>query len=200
MAAVVAVGAALGAVSRAVDTASWAPAWAGNVLAPWLIGAWVAGASVAVTGASIVGAKVSTASSDRAWGAAAGLALLCGTVFTYLALAGGDAVRLAPGLVLLALAAGPAMGLAGAAMRAGARGHLAAGALLGAALVADGVLLQIGDRTGLERLAMGLVAIAGLALAGWIGRWPAAGAALLIGLALVVGELAILAVLDLSLP
>lgn len=45
-----------------------------------------------------------------------------------------------------------------------------------------------------------LVAITGLALAGWIAHWPAAGAALLIGLALVVGELTTLAVLDLPLP
>ena len=90
--------------------------------------------------------------------------------------------------------AGPPWGLPAPAYMAEGVAVLAAGALLGAALVADGVLLQVGERSAAERVAMGLLATGGLALGGRIGRVPGAAAALLIGLSVVAIELATLTV------
>ena len=57
-----------------------------------------------------------------------------------------------PGLAFLAVTAGPAYGAAGAALWRGERGRLAAAATLGAALVAEGLLLQLGERSVLGGL------------------------------------------------
>ncbi len=164
-------GALLGVASRWVDTAAWAPAWAGNVLSPWLVAAWLAG---------------SATRQSRA-GAVAGLLLLATTVATYLLLGGQDTQRLLPALAVVAAVAGPALGAAG-----GIGGRTGAAAL-GAVLVGEGVLLQLGDRGLGERVLFAGEALAGLAVAARGGG--GIGAALAVGMgAVLVGAVIIGAV------
>lgn len=146
-----AAGVLAGLLSRAVDTAPWAPAWIGQVLAPWLALAWLAG--------------VATARPDRA-GPLLGLATLGAVVATYLVAAGPDAGGLWPVLVPISVIAGPAYGWAGAAWRAGGRMAGPGLALLGAALLVEGASLQLGERALLERIGFGLEALIGLAIVG----------------------------------
>lgn len=153
-----AAGTILGVVSRLTDTAAWAPSWIGYVFSPWLAAAWLTGI---------------TAPTPRA-GAWHGVALLLTTVAVYLALAGTDAAVWAPRLIPIALVAGPVFGAAGAAWRG--RGPLAhaAGALLGASVAIEGLLLQLIAQSGAERILLagesllGLVLLIGLA--GWATR------------------------------
>ena len=148
-------GAALGAVSRLTDTAAWAPAWIGYVFTPWLAAAWLAGA---------------TARRPRT-GAARGLALLLATVAAYLMLAAGDASTLGPRLLALALLAGPIFGAAGAAWRAGAQYGRLAGALLGASVSIEGLLLQLGTHGLAERLLFAAESLAGVVLVIGLVAW-----------------------------
>jgi hypothetical protein len=147
---------ALGVVSHAVDTASASPPWIGLVLSPWLAAAWLAGAWVARRDEAL------------AWGAAAGLVLLSSTVVVYLALAGADALALLPCLPLLAVAAGLGFGAAGAGLHHSSRGRLVAAAALGAAMVIEGLLLQLVAETLLERALLGVEVAVGVLLAAWI--------------------------------
>ncbi len=144
-----ATGVLLGIASRWVDTAPWAPAWIGMVVTPWLIVAWLAGAL-----------------SARPWpdGPMSGLAALAATVASYLFSAGTDAGSLWWLLAPVALIAGPAYGWAGAAWRA--RDPFAAPglALVGAALLVEGLTLQFGDRVLLERIGFGVESLIGLAI------------------------------------
>jgi hypothetical protein len=143
-------GAVLGVLSRLADTACWAPGWLGNVLTPWLAAAWLVGAS---------------ARTPRS-GAVPGLALLLATVGSYLVVAATswDAGTLAPRLLPLALLAGPVFGAAGAAWRAGTRYARAAGALLGASVVVEGLILQLGPHAAPERLLFAAESLAGVGL------------------------------------
>lgn len=186
-------GVALGIVSRFVDTAAWAPVWIGSVLTPWLAAAWMAG--------------------SRAWnrvaGALLGTALLGATVVAYLVSAavgsgGPEAARLAPGLVALSLVAGPLWGNAGAAAQAADPRawvpRLAGASMLGAAFVAEGALLQLGERGALERILFGAEVLAGLALAVRIsGNLRAGPLTLTTGACLLALELAVFAVLGIPL-
>ena len=138
-----------------MDTASWAPAWIGYVFSPWLAAAWLAGAT-------FPGAR------QRA-GALRGITVVGATVLGYLIVADGDAPRLLVPLTGLALAAGPLMGLGGATWRM-ASGRAIGAAALGAVLVGEGLLLQLGARTGLERAAFAAEVVIGLGLAWWLGR------------------------------
>ena len=147
----------LGAASRWVDTADWAPSWVGNVLSPWLVGAWLAGA----------------ATRRPRHGALAGLLLLAATVSTYLLLSGET--RLLPGLLALAVVAGPLLGAAG-----GVR----AAAALGAVLIGEGLLLQIGERSLGERVLFAAEALVGLAVAARGGG--GIGAVLAVGMGVVL--------------
>ena len=140
-----------------VDTLPGAPQWFGLILSPWLAGPWLAGAWVARLDGS-VGA-----------GAIAGLSLLAGTVFAYLAMAGADATALLPGLPLLALVAGPAFGASGAHVHRGERGRRLAGVVLGATFTIEGVLLQAAADQPLARALLVAEAVAGVLIAGWIG-------------------------------
>ena len=150
------VGALLGAVSRLVDNASWAPDWFGNVFTPWLAGAWLVGAA---------------APTPRN-GAARGLALLLATVGGYLAVAAtsGDLPNLAARLLPLALLAGPIFGAAGATWRGGWPWASAGGALLGGAIVAEGLALQLGVRSSLEHAALAGESVVGIGLTIWLSR------------------------------
>jgi hypothetical protein len=143
-------GALLGIVSRLTDTASWAPGWLGNVFTPWLGAAWLVGAS---------------ARTPRS-GAVLGLALLLATVGGYLVVAAtsGNAGTLAPRLLPLALLAGPSFGAAGATWRGGTRYAPAAGALLGASVVVEGLILLLGPHSVPERLIFAAESLAGVVL------------------------------------
>jgi hypothetical protein len=144
------VGTLLGIVSRLIDTASWAPDWFGNVFTPWLAAAWLAG---------------TTAPAPRN-GAARGLSLLLATVGSYLVLAAvsGDALTLAPRLVPLALVAGPIFGVAGATWRGGGPWAVPGGALLGGAIVAEGLALQLGVGSPLEHYVLAGESLVGIGL------------------------------------
>jgi hypothetical protein len=176
-------GLAAGIASRWLDIAAWAPAWTGNILSPWLVAAWLSGATSSVPGT----------------GALRGLALLSGVAAGYLLTAGTDASRLAPPLVLLALAAGPAMGSAGAAWRGRDRWAAAAAAALGAVLVGEGIVAQLGPRTGPERVGFGVEVAIGLALAGSLGRRRGALLAVPLGVAWATLQVAGARVLGLAL-
>jgi hypothetical protein len=168
-------------MSYRVDTMSWAPAWMGLVLSPWLVAPWLAGA------------WTGQPDGDVAWGATAGLGLLSATVATYLVLAGPDATALLPGLLALALTAGPGYGAAGALLHRAGRGRLVAAVVLGAALVAEGLLLQFGERNALERAIFAIESGVGAVLATWMGGSRAGLLALLAGVVLLGVELAVLA-------
>jgi hypothetical protein len=87
------------------------------------------------------------------------------TVAAYLLAAGDDAFWLLPRLALVALVAGPIMGAAGAAWRGEPRYRLIASVVLGVTFVLEGMLLQLGDRSAIERLAFGAEVVIGLAVA-----------------------------------
>lgn len=144
------VGALLGVLSRLVDTASWAPDWFGNVFTPWLAAAWLAG---------------TTAPTPRN-GAVRGLALLLATVGSYLVLAAisGHSVTLALRLLPLAAVAGPIFGAAGATWRLGGPWAVAGGALLGGAIVAEGLALQLGVGSPLEHYVLAGESLVGIGL------------------------------------
>ncbi len=150
------VGALLGVVSRLIDTASWAPDWFGSVFTPWLAAAWLAGSS---------------ARTSRN-GAAHGLVLLLATVGSYLVVAAtsADAGTLALRLIPLAMVAGPIFGVAGAAWRGGGPWAAAGGALLGGAVVAEGLTLQLGVRSPLEHLALAGESLLGIGLTVGLSR------------------------------
>lgn len=155
-----AAGVLLGIASRAIDTAAWAPPWIGSVVTPWLVLAWLAGALTA-----------------RPWpdGPMSGLTALAATVATYLFAAGTDASALWLVLAPVALIAGPAYGWAGAAWRsrdAFARPGLA---LLGAALLVEGLMLQVGERVVLARIGFGAESLVGLAIVVIAWRWRRQG-------------------------
>ncbi len=147
-------GALLGVLSRLTDTASWAPDWLGNVVTPWLAAAWLAGG---------------TARTARD-GAVLGLTVLLATVVSYLVVAAGsgDALMLARRLLPLALIAGPIFGIAGAAWRRRGRWAVVGGALLGGAVVAEGLALQLGVHSSLEHLALAGESLVGIGLTIWL--------------------------------
>ena len=120
---------ALGIVSRAIDTASWAQPWFGLVLLPWVLAAWLAGAWLARDDGSL------------AWGAAAGFVLLGATVAAYQAMAGDATATLFPRLALLAVIGGPLFGAAGAAIHRTSSGRLVGVLVLVAAVVGQAALL-----------------------------------------------------------
>ena len=183
-------GLALGGASRLIDTAPWAPVWIGSVFAPWLAATWLAGATT----------------SERRTGALRGTLMLAAVVAAYLLVAGttsswNEAARLAPGLAASAAVAGPIFGTAGAIRRAPWPGSLAGAAMLGGALVADSIVLNLGNRALWERAIFAAELLAGLWLAQKVARHPrAAPLALVIGFVLVSVELAVMAVLGLPLP
>jgi hypothetical protein len=144
-----AAGLLLGIASRAVDTAAWAPSWIGTVVTPWLALAWLVGAL-----------------SARPWpdGPMVGLAALTATVATYLLAAGTDAGALWLVLAPVALVGGPAYGWAGAAWRSRDALGRPGLALLGAALLVEGITLQLGDRVLLARIGFGVESLVGLAI------------------------------------
>lgn len=180
----------LGVASRFVDTAAWAPPWIGLVFAPWLAAAWLAGATTV----------------DRRAGALRGAVLLGATAAAYLVTAAllaspDEAARMAPGLVIVALVAGPFFGVAGAIRRAPWPGSLVGAAVLGAALVSDGIVLQFGERLPVERALFAAELLAGLWLAARVARHPRGAAlALVIGLVLASFEVGVVAVLGMRLP
>jgi hypothetical protein len=186
-------GLALGVMSRCVDTSAWAPGWIGLVLSPWLVGTWMAGSRAWTRGA----------------GALLGVTLLASTVAAYLAVAwlgdgGAEAARLAPGLALLTVVAGPLWGTAGAAAQAGRAQswvpRLAGGAMLGAILVAEGALLQIGEREVPQRVLFAAELLVGLVLAVRVsGNLRGAPLALTTGAVLLALELLALAALGVPL-
>ena len=149
-----AAGAILGVLSRLTDTAAWAPSWIGYVFSPWLAAAWLTGV---------------TAATPRA-GAWHGLALLLTTLAVYLALAGTDAATWAPRLIPIALVAGPVFGAAGAAWRRRGRFARAAGALLGASVAIEGLLLQLVAQSATERVLLAGESLLGLVLIG-VASW-----------------------------
>lgn len=140
-----------GLLSRAVDTATWAPPWIGQVLTPWLALAWLAGAA---------------ARDRRRFGPLLGTIALAAVVATYLVAAGPDAGRLWLLLAAITLLAGPAYGWAGATWRSGGPLAGAGLALLGAALLVEAIGLQVGERELLERIGFGLEAAVGLVIIG----------------------------------
>lgn len=144
-----AAGVLVGIASRAIDTATWAPPWIGMVVTPWLLLAWLAGAVTA-----------------RPWpdGPMSGLTALAATVATYVFAAGTDATGFWLLLAPVALIAGPAYGWAGAAWRARDAFARPGLALLGAALLVEGVMLQLGERVVLERIGFGAESLVGLAI------------------------------------
>jgi hypothetical protein len=120
---------ALGIVSRAIDTASWARPWFGLFVLPWLVAGWLAGAWLGRRDKSL------------AWGAAGGLVLMAATTAAYLVAAGDAAVTMAPRLIVLAIVAGPLFGVAGAAVHRGAGGRQAAMLVLVVAVVGQFLVL-----------------------------------------------------------
>jgi hypothetical protein len=179
---------ALGVASRWIDTAAWAPAWIGLVITPWLVAPWLAGA------------WTSSPNGILAWGAAAGFALLAATVAAYLAVAGSDSAPMLPGLLVLAVTAGPLYGAAGACLHRGGRGRLLAASALGAALIAEGLLLQLGERSPFERVVFAVESAAGVVLATWMAGSRAGLLALATGIVLLAIELAVLATIGPGLP
>lgn len=151
-----AAGVLLGIASRAIDTAAWAPPWISIVVTPWLVLAWLAGALTA-----------------RPWpdGPMSGLTALAATVATYLFAAGTDAGHLWMALAPVALIAGPAYGWAGAAWRSRDAFARPALALLGAALLVEGLILQVGERAILARIGFGGESLLGLAIVVIAWRW-----------------------------
>jgi hypothetical protein len=87
--------------------------------------------------------------------------LLTATVGAYLLAAGDDATWLLPRLAVLAVVGGPVMGAAGAAWRGEPRSQLIGSTVLGTIFVLEGILLQLGDRSDIERLAFGAEVIFG---------------------------------------
>jgi hypothetical protein len=143
----VAAGVLVGIASRAVDTAAWAPAWIGLVITPWLALAW------------LTGARTAQPSGD---GPLTGLAAMAATAASYLLVAGADAGNTWLVLLPVVFIAGPAYGWAGAAWRSGHAMGRAGLALLGAALLVEGITLQFGDRELLPRLAFVVESLLGL--------------------------------------
>ena len=179
---------ALGVASRWIDTAAWAPAWIGLVLSPWLVAPWLGGA------------WTSWPDGNLAWGAAAGFLMLAATVATYLAMAGPESAPILAGLPILVVSAGPIYGAAGAALHGGRRGRLLAASVLGAALIADGLLLQLGARSPLERAVFAVESAGGVVLATWMAGSRAGLLAIAAGVILLGVELAMLATIGPSLP
>jgi hypothetical protein len=157
-------GAVVGLVSRWIDTSTWAPDWIGYVFTPWLAAAWLAGA----------------VSPSR--GALLGLTVLFSTVVAYVAaiVVGGTPVHspLVPGLVLLAVLAGAIFGAAGATWRGRGRGAAWGGALLGVAVVIEGLALQLAVSSTPEHLLLAGESLVGIGLIFWLVRtgrplgWP----------------------------
>ena len=77
-----------GLLSRAVDTAPWAPPWIGQVLTPWLALAWLAGAAT---------------KHPQRFGPLLGTVTLVAVVATYLVAAGPDAGSLWPVLAMVTM-------------------------------------------------------------------------------------------------
>jgi hypothetical protein len=152
-------------------------------VAPWLGGAWT-----------------TRPDGNLAWGAAAGLALLVATTATYMAMAGSDSAPMLPGLLVLAVTAGPIYGAAGAGLHRGGRGRLLAASALGAALIAEGLLLQLGERSPLERVVFAVESAVGVVLATWMAGSRAGLLALAAGIVLLLIELAVLATIGPGLP
>jgi len=138
-----------GIISQAIDTASWAPPWIGTVVTPWLALAWLMGALA-----------------GRSWpeGPMAGLTALAATVATYLIAGGLESGTSWLVLASVALIAGPAYGWAGAQWRSGDTFARPGLALLGAALLVEGVVLQLGDREVWARIAFGVESLLGLVI------------------------------------
>lgn len=155
-----AAGVLMGIASRAIDAAPWAPAWIVMVVTPWLALAWLAGALTA-----------------RPWpdGPMSGVTALAATATTYLLAAGTEASTLWLVLAPVALIAGPAYGWAGAAWRSGHALGRPGLALLGAALLVEGLVLQLGERVVLERIGFGVESLVGLAIV--VVAWRRAGRA-----------------------
>ncbi len=147
IAAAVAAGLVLGVVSRLIDSAAWAPGWLGYVFSPWLAAAWLAG-------------LFSASTRDGALG---GLALLLATVVVYLASAGASSL---PGAVLygLAMLAGPIFGAAGPTWRDRGRLSAVSGALVGVAVIGEGLALQLVVHSTPERLLLAGESLVGLGL------------------------------------
>ena len=179
---------ALGVASRWIDTAAWTPAWIGLVLSPWLVAPWLGGAWTSQPDGNLI------------WGAAAGFALLAATVAAYMALAGPDSAPMLAGLPVLVVIAGPMYGAAGAGLHRGGRGRLLAASALGAALIAEGLLLQLGERSPLERAVFAVEPAAGVVLATWMAGSRAGLLALATGIVLLAIELAVLATIGPGLP
>jgi len=143
-------GIGLGLLSRLTDTASWAPIWIGYVFSPWFIAAWLAGATVRIP-------RI---------GAILGVAILLATAVAYLALAAfaGDVLVLATLLIPLAFLAGPIFGAAGAAWRCRGPWASRGGALLGVAVFAESIALQLVVNAPLERVALVGESLVGIGL------------------------------------
>ncbi len=105
-----------------------------------------------------------------------------------------------PGLLVLAVTAGPLYGAAGAGLHRGGRGRLLAASALGAALIAEGLLLQLGERSPLERAVFAVESAAGVVLATWMAGSRAGLLALAAGIVLLAIELAVLATIGPGLP
>ena len=116
------------------------------------------------------------------------------------AVPGADASATVPGLFLLALTAGPGYGAAGAAVHRGQRGRLIAGVVLGAALVAEGLVLQLGERSPVERAVFAVESAVGVVLAEMMAGPRGALLAAAAGVALLGIELALLATIGPGLP
>ncbi|HSM38683.1 MAG TPA: DUF6518 family protein [Candidatus Limnocylindrales bacterium] len=146
-----AAGIATGLLSHAVDTAAWAPPWIGQVLTPWLALAWLAGATTARPGRA---------------GPLLGLATLAAVTAAYLLASGPRSGELWPVLAAVTLVAGPAYGWAGAAWRERGRWAGPGLALLGVALLVEGISLQLGERVAMERIGFAAEAAIGLVIIG----------------------------------
>lgn len=144
-----AAGVLVGIVSLAVDTASWAPLWIGTVVTPWLVLAWLCGALA-----------------GRSWpdGPMAGLTALAATVATYLIAGGLETGTSFLVLAPVALLAGPAYGWAGAQWRSRDTFARPGLALLGAALLVEGLVLQLGEREVWARVAFAAESMVGLVI------------------------------------
>ncbi len=153
LAAAILAGLALGAVSRLIDTAEWAPDWIGYVFTPWLAAAWLAGAW----------------SATPRRGALSGLAVLLATVVAYLAVAGASSLPVVA-LYGLAVVAGPTFGAAGATWRGRGRWAAVGGALLGAAVILESLALQLAVHSTPEHLVLAGESLAGIGLTLWLVR------------------------------
>ena len=108
---------------------------------------------------------------------------------------------LLPALPLLAVAAGPGYGAAGAALHYGARGRFIAAVVLGSTFVVEGALLQqAAAGRPPERGLLVAEAVVGVLLATWIGGRRAGLIVVAIGAGVLAFELAVLANIGQGLP